>query len=558
MEITILLLLIMGTILYAMIRGSIEEKNGKKRYRQQLKDSYGHFPQREYTSEELQSIPRLYEHRRNADSLDDITWNDLEMDSVYQLLNHTQSSSGAEYLYWMLRTPALNGDDTETLEQSITHFMEQEDSRISAQMALHNLGKTGRFSLFDYLDYLDTLGTRRNTKHLVGILALLVSIGTIFLSANIGVVLLIAVMCVQLVTYMQEKKQVLPYISSFAYIMRMLDCADGILQANSSSLPCMNQMQQDKAQLHSFRKGYRYLFRMNTSSGNPIEIIMEYFKMITHIDLIQFNKTLRVVQENRQNIISLTLNIGYIDTVISIGAFRNSLPYYCVPNLSAHATDFCVEGGFHPSIAEPVPNGFCQERGMLITGSNASGKSTFLKMTAINAVLAQTLHTCAAKVYRGSFFRIYSSMALRDNLTSSESYYIVEIKALKRIMDQIEIADSANPLLCFIDEVLRGTNTVERIAASAQILTALSQRNIYCFAATHDIELTHLLESQYDNFHFEEEVREGDVLFSYHLLEGRAQTRNAIKLLQVIGFSDNIILQAEKMAGRFAETGEWS
>lgn len=98
---------------------------------------------------------------------------------------------------------------------------------------------------------------------------------------------------------------------------------------------------------------------------------------------------------------------------------------------------------------------------------------------------------------------------------------------------------------------------MERIAASTQILKRLSQKGIYCFAATHDIELTHLLEQYYENSHFEEEVKHGDVLFSYRLLEGRAQTRNAIKLLEIIGFSKEIIEKADDMAGEFLRNGEW-
>ena len=147
--------------------------------------------------------------------------------------------------------------------------------------------------------------------------------------------------------------------------------------------------------------------------------------------------------------------------------------------------------------------------------------------------------------------------ALRDDLDNGESYYIVEIKALKRIMDAAA-SNSGNPLLCFVDEVLRGTNTVERIAASAQILRSLSQSGIYCFAATHDIELTHLLEDCYDNSHFEEDIEGGDVSFSYRLLEGRAHTRNAIKLLEIIGFSDDIIKEADNMAGEFLRSGVWN
>ena len=111
--------------------------------------------------------------------------------------------------------------------------------------------------------------------------------------------------------------------------------------------------------------------------------------------------------------------------------------------------------------------------------------------------------------------------------------------------------------MCFVDEVLRGTNTVERIAASAQILKSISGANCICFAATHDIELTYLLENVYCNYHFSEEIEENDISFTYKLMDGRAQTRNAIKLLGIMGFSSEIIHEAENMAGNFLKTGVW-
>ena len=88
--------------------------------------------------------------------------------------------------------------------------------------------------------------------------------------------------------------------------------------------------------------------------------------------------------------------------------------------------------------------------------------------------------------------------------------------------------------MCFVDEVLRGTNTVERIAASTQILKSLTGSNILCFAATHDIEMTDLLRDFFDNYHFEEDIRDGDVFFNYRLMKGKAATRNAIKLLEIM------------------------
>lgn len=100
-------------------------------------------------------------------------------------------------------------------------------------------------------------------------------------------------------------------------------------------------------------------------------------------------------------------------------------------------------------------------------------------------------------------------------------------------------------MLCFIDEILRGTNTVERVAASSQLLQELAGKNAICFAATHDIELTYLLEGWFDNYHFEEILEDGDISFDYKLRKGRAASRNAIRLLELIGFDESVVKKPE-------------
>ncbi|MCI7191103.1 MAG: hypothetical protein MR998_10800, partial [Lachnospiraceae bacterium] len=79
-----------------------------------------------------------------------------------------------------------------------------------------------------------------------------------------------------------------------------------------------------------------------------------------------------------------------------------------------------------------------------------------------------------------------------------------------------------------------------------------------CFAATHDIELTHILEDLYANYHFEEEIEQDDIFFSYKIMKGRATTRNAIKLLGIMGYDQRIVKEAEKMASDFLEKGNWT
>ena len=559
MDAIILLSMIFAVIIYVMVRGSVEEKRNRKQYEAGLREGYGKFPDKEYSEQDFENITRLFAYRHKDYFIDDITWNDLNMNGIFALMDHTQSSSGAEYLYDMLRTPKLQKAKMDELEKHICFLRKDEDKRVTVQMKLHALGTSGKYSVFDYIEYLDNIGDCSNGKHIVMLLALFVSLALLFVNVMTGVFLLLLVIAVNMTSYLREKNDIQPYFCSFSYIMRMIQCGNGILTVDLSEMvEYKKELEKKIGRLTPISRNYSVVASMNSSSGNPLEIVSDYFNMLTHIDIMRFNRMVRLVKEHKEEIYELVEAIGYIDAVISIGAFRESLKSYCVPEFEeGKEVVLCIENGYHPSINEPVVNSFLQKRGMLVTGSNASGKSTFLKMIAINAILAQTIHTCTASSYRGGLYKIYSSMALRDDLMAGDSYYIVEIKALKRIVDAAE-EKSENPLLCFVDEVLRGTNTVERIAASAQIMDNLARKGVYCFAATHDIELTHLLAQKYDNYHFEEDVKDGDVLFSYRLLDGRAQTRNAIKLLKVIGFSDEITEHAEDRVQRFVRTGQWT
>lgn len=554
MEAAGLLLILFGVLAYVMIRNAREEKRRLEKYKISLKEDYGKYPPKNEKPEEFELNKALYNQEPSEEIIDDITWHDLGMDEVYKNMNFTQSAAGAEYLYWLLRSPNLDKEYREKLSKDILYFQNEEEKRVNTQMSLHSLGRISKFSLFEYLNFLDTLGKRNNTKNWIMFALLIASIAMIFVSTTYGVVAFLVIMAYQMSTYLKEKSTVEPFIATFAYIMRMTNAARDI-EPYVREISISEQIKNNLNNMDNFSKNYSRLFGLNTSSGNPLDILIEYFKMISHIDLIQFNNTLNQVQEKREVIIELSKQVGYVDTIISIGAYRKSLPYYCQPEFTLEHS-FEIEEGYHPLISNPVANSFTVKRGVLITGSNASGKSTFLRMTGINALLAQTIMTCTAKKYIAPEFSIYSSMALQDNLSGGESYYMVEIKSLKRILDAI-VTKTKRPVLCFVDEVLRGTNTVERIAASTQILSSLASKQVFCFAATHDIELTSLLEDSYDNYHFEEEIKDDDVLFSYRLLTGKARTRNAIKLLQIIGFGEDIIGKAENQALDFMNTGEW-
>lgn len=555
------LLIALGVFLAAIfVREAVQAKKREKRFVQSLYQNYGQLPEREYAPERFAKLGSFYDRHRAYGQIDDITWNDLGMDELFRRMNYTFSASGEEYLYYTLRNTKRSAGELSHLEEVVTFFREHADERVRVQFRMNELGHTGKFSLYDYLDHLDLLGERSNRKTIFCDLLFVPALFLIFVNLPVALAVLAGLICYNIVSYFKEKGEIDPYVTSFAYAVRLMrECE----QLSRIPVPVCERewedMREHLAALRGMRRGSFWLFSANRSAGtgNPLDIVMDYIRMIFHVDLLQFNRMLSQLRLHIRDVDALIETVGFVETAIAIGAFRTSLEGrgvpWCVPEFAAEG--LAIRDAYHPLLSDPVTNNIRADRGVLLTGSNASGKSTFLKTLALGAVMAQTVHTCCASSYTAPFYEIYSSMALHDDIISGESYYIVEIRALKRILDAH--GEKRGRVLCFVDEVLRGTNTVERIAASTQILRSLSGAGILCFAATHDIELTELLKEDYDNYHFEEDVVDGDIRFPYKLIPGPATTRNAIKLLEIMGYDKSVIGKASRQAQYFVETGRW-
>ncbi len=556
MEYLVLLGIVVFLVIVIFGVGVIQEKRELKRYILFLAGKYGQKQEHnEYPSGRFEKIPMFYRHNMPKHFVDDITWNDLNMDEVYKSMNYTESSVGEEYLYYMLRNMDCDLDRLNKQEQLITYFMENEDARLYLQMLYHTIGKTGKYSIFDYLDYVEQVKVNGNTRQILMICLIVASIVVCFFHSGIGIVLLVSLLIGNILSYFKEKKEVEPYLYSLAYVQKLLDACKKLC---SVKLDILEESQRElKENLKQFRDFSANSMWIHMGSGNmtgsPLDIMLDYLRMVTHIDLIIFNHLFKKLQGRKEEVASLAKVLGEIEACIAIGWYRNTLPYYTTPDFSG--TNLEIKDASHPLIEEAVPNSIAADGGVLITGSNASGKSTFLKTIAINVILAQGIHTVFAKEYKAEVFDVFSSMALRDNVVQGDSYFMVEIKSIKRILEKVK--DSERKIICFVDEVLRGTNTVERIAASTHILMCLQKAKTICFAATHDIELARLLKDSYDNYHFEEVIEGDDVKFSYQLCEGKATSRNAIKLLKVLGYDESLVQDAENMATHFLETGKW-
>ena len=532
----------------------------RKWFLRHLKQRWGTVPDREYTQEELESISH-YAKRNEGEQfmIDDITWNDLQMDEIFIRMNNTLSSCGEDVLYQILRQPQMDQNVLDERERLIAYFQTHEEERIQVLTRVNEVKKIWKMSIADYIDALKDVDRRGRGKYplLAGLSA--AAIVATLIHPIPCMFLLLLMLCVSAVVHTRDSKKIEPYLNCFVCILRLLRAADQFEKLDNPEIQTyLDQIRAGRKKMKSFRRGAFLVASTNSVQDGLEAIIVSYLRIIFQVDFIKFYSMLKHVEGTESTIEDMYQAMGELDALIAVASFRESLPYYSQPEFveanGREGASLKVEKLYHPLIDDPVANSIQMQRGVLITGSNASGKSTFLKTIAINTILAQTVHTCIAKHYCGSFLKVLTSMALRDNLSGGESYYMVEIRSLKRILEECE---KPEPVLCIVDEVLRGTNTIERIAASSQILHSLAKPKVLAMAATHDIELSYVLEKEYDNYHFEEEIQENDVVFDYKLRTGRAMTRNAIRLLAMIGYDPKIIEAAQESAKQFEETGVW-
>ena len=184
-----------------------------------------------------------------------------------------------------------------------------------------------------------------------------------------------------------------------------------------------------------------------------------------------------------------------------------------------------------------------QDKLTIITGSNMSGKTTYMRTIAINMVLAYIGSGVCADQFKANYMKLFTSMRVMDDVAGGISTFYAEILRIKEMSEYISsgAADQV-PALCLIDEIFKGTNSADRIVGAREALSKLSGANAMVIVTTHDFELCDITTASGENAkncHFEEYYENDELKFDYKLREGRCTTRNAMALLKMAGLVQN-------------------
>lgn len=556
--IELIVMYIILIIIIACIGDRIWAIKQRKYFESLIRDKYGKKPVSKKKSVDRETIGSYFKNIKDDLNfyIDNITWHDLNMDDIYKLICNVQSSVGAEVLYKLLRVPVFSKETLDNREEILDYLKNNPQNRFKIQVLIRTvLGKREIAKVSDYFSGVNGFTKGPLYLHLfLRYLVIILIISTPFVGNALPLFPALAIIAMNLGLKSYKAKNKEYVLDDYSYIISMIKCAFKIRNLNLDVIN-KNYPDIDEA-LKPFKKlNGKFLDKVIDSIGGNTTSLKLYSNAILLSDSINYDRISDVFYKNPEKLKIIYDYVGEIDSLISISSFRKTLEYYDNPNFNNNL-GVSFEKIYNPLLKKPVTNDFSSSKSMLLTGSNASGKSTFLRTVGLNILLSQTINTVCAKNFNTTMFRLYSSMALSDNILGNESYYMVEIKSLKRILNTI---DEEYPIFCLVDEILRGTNTVERISASSEILKYMAKSNhVFCLAATHDIELTYMLNDIFDNYSFEEQVIKNKIVFDYKLKTGRSKTRNAIKILEFIGYDKSIIRAADKKAKNYLENKNWN
>jgi len=477
---------------------------------------------------------------------------DLYLNDVFKLVDRTTSRIGQQFLYARLRTIDKNTDALLAQDAFADLMASDEQLRLDTQVTLLKLQKNDSYYFQDLI-----YAKKIDRPPFMPLVYLLTFLNITFLIAGIFIpVFLLAFGAVFIINsgiHYWNKNNVSVHTSSLGEFLKAFETAKKLNadQKIATHFPKTEALLKELTPLKRKMIGVKL---DNMAEGDAAVIgfmLFELLKIAFNIEIISFYSIIDSLRARKESLKELFKFIGVVDTGISIASFRNSLAEYCKPVFSTE-NGLHTKGIKHPLIENCVSNDLSLDnKNLLLTGSNMSGKTTFIRSVGVNMILGQTLRTCLATEFSMPYAKIFSSITIADSLLEEKSYYFEEMRIIKEFIQE---STSTSPCFFILDEIFKGTNTIERVSAGKAILAYLAENNNLVFVSTHDTELNELLKASYDHYHFSETIAEQELVFDHKIKKGPLKTRNAIRILEINDYPATIIADANATVDLFMKT----
>lgn len=476
--------------------------------------------------------------------IDGATWDDLDLETLFLALDRTESQIGGQYLYHRLRTPRFDTEQFVSLERAVKRFVTDDEMASVVRAVLQRLNDRRAGQLVTLL--FDDLPPRPSLWWVFPSLS-----AVSFLSLGVGIfwppalAVLLAVCSANICVQLFYRPRVKAFIAAYHEVPVFLGVARHLGRLHVEELSeTLGILRENEAKLGLLRRAASWLVFEPGQSHEVASTIYEYINLLFLFDINAFVFGTEVIRNSRSQLRTMFAAVGYVDFAQSIASWRDSLSGWCVPEFTDATKMLRAEAVTHPLLPDAVANTIAiDSASILITGSNMAGKTTFVRTLGVNAVLAQTVHTVCASGWRAPLLRVKSSINRSDSLISGKSHYFAEAES---VLGLIRAKEDGYQNLFLLDELFRGTNTAERIAAGFAVLSFLNRGLDIVVVATHDIEVLDRLTEGYEPYHFREHFSDEGLEFDFILRPGRSSTRNAIALLRQMKYPDDLLLDASQ------------
>lgn len=461
--------------------------------------------------------------------------------SLFQYLNRTVTARGADALAHLLNTPLTKPEQIVQQQEAIQELSKQPEFLLNFRLycTLATPDGSRQLQLLHWLQESPRLIHKNYLRVLLVLIPLLTLSGIVvafthhYFMLLIGGVLLNWLMVGSYLRYSNKvhdvtgrQKQTLEYYNQLNVLVTTTNFHNVLLNQNKSYYTQGNKAIQQLSLLVS-----TFDQRLNTMLGVVLNSLVLFdLQCLWRIELWK--------QKNGASLQQWLNQLGQTEMLVSLATYAAKHPEYTYPQLSHEPLYLQATALKHPMISaeKGVANDFTftkHNKVFIITGSNMSGKSTFLRSLGTSLVCGMCGLPVHAQQLVFSPVQLFSSMRIADSLQEQTSYFYAELKRLKRMMDQTR--NSTLPSVLFIDEMLKGTNSKEKLEGSIAVIETLIHLNCVAFIATHDLALGVLenrFEQQVQNYSFESSIVDNNLVFDYRIQRGVAQSTNATFLLR--------------------------
>ena len=515
----------------------------KKKIKERLTESFGNLKKDSFSFESIEKYFRNKDHTGAFQVLSDKTCNDLDFNELFMFVDRTTSKVGQQFLYNTLRTIPSNGDKFIEQEKLIEQITNDSNLRLKLQIHLDTLTRDSTYFITSLFQ--DEHIKKPKWFFVIPLLSFtsLLSILLLPFTPQFFFVLL-GVIIINLAIHYWNKRNLYEYLGSIPQLLKLNMVAKELLKFNLPTQRSSDLTESIKIidKVKNRMAFFKLEAKFQSDAGIAFWSMLELVKALFLLEPLLLFGILKQLDTKRKEIEKVFSFVGYIDSLISIASLRQGLNQFCLPGIKDKGKVLEVTEMYHPLIVNCVPNSIqVVNKSILLTGSNMSGKTSFIRTIGLNTITGLTINTCFAKQFSLSRLKIYSAIRISDDLMNDKSYYFEEVLTIKEMIEKSQMSESN---LFLLDEIFKGTNTIERISAGKAVLSFLNSLNNIVFVSTHDVELADMLMDTYELYHFSEQVDNKTVDFDFKLKSGKLKNRNAIRILEINDYPEKIITEA--------------